>query len=123
MAFEEFLEDGESVLGSWYVYLILELRAGGTFAGHLIATDRYVRFDAQLELGNVKTGRRDNLLLVGSGKHLALPYDQIASCEVKTQFFIMKNLVVTSKSGDSMTFRFGVMSAAKAQEAIDSRLS
>ena len=65
MAIEDHLEDGESVLGSWYVYLIFKLRAGETFAGHLVATDRHVRFDAQMELGHVKTGRREDLLSGG----------------------------------------------------------
>ena len=105
------------------VYVIFAIEAGKSFAGKVYVTDRYVRFDSQFELGMTKVRGWDNLMMVGSDRHLALPYDQIASAEVKKQFLIMKNLVITLKSGDVLTFRFGAMSRDKTQQAITERLA
>lgn len=123
MGKQDWLEEGETILGSWSVYVIKAIQAGKSCAGKIYVTDRYVRFDSEFVLGHVKEGIRTHLLLVNDGKHLAVPYDQIAKAQVQKQFFIMKNLALNLKSGEEMTFRFGVLSPQKACEAIMQRIT
>ncbi len=120
MSDPNWLEEGETVLGSWSVYVVLALSAGNAFAGKIYVTDKFVRFDSQFQLGNVEDA---GLVLVQDGKLISIPYDQIAKSEIKKQFLVMKNLVLTLKNGDAITFRFGAMSPAKANQAILPRIS
>lgn len=108
------LEEGETVSGHWSV-----TGEGQRTYGRIYVTSKYLRYNQQGSLGHVSEGTRKHLVHVQDTAFLAIPYDEIAKVEIVKQLVIFKTLRVCLKSGDDVSFRFGVMSPKKAVEAIN----
>ncbi|MEZ5496453.1 MAG: hypothetical protein R3F25_06440 [Gammaproteobacteria bacterium] len=111
------LEDGETIVGSWSVST-----DGIKSYGKIYVTNKYFRYNQQGSLEQVQQGFRKHLIHVDNQKFLAVPYNEIEKAEIVKQLVIFKNLKLTLKSGESLTFRFGVMSPQNAVDAIHSHI-
>ncbi|PCJ60859.1 MAG: hypothetical protein COA79_07310 [Planctomycetota bacterium] len=118
MAIQEWLDEGESVIDSWSIY-ILKAASVNNSAGKIYVTNKNFRFDIQTSMVNSPAG----LMLANDGRHLVVPYSEIAKVELQTQLLIMKNLKLELKSGEVYVFRFGILSPAKAIEEIQKRIN
>ena len=111
------LEDGETIVGSWSVST-----DGIKSYGKIYVTNKYFRYNQQGSLEQVQQGFRKHLIHVDNQKFLAVPYNEIEKAEIVKQLVIFKNLKLTLKSGDNLTFRFGVLNPQKAVDAIEQYL-
>ena len=111
------LEENESIIGSWAVST-----DGIKSYGKIFVTDKYFRYNQQGSLEQVEQGFRKHLIHVDNQKYLAVPYNEIEKVEIKKHLLIFKNLCLTLNSGESLAFRFGVMSPQKTVDAINVHL-
>lgn len=114
-----------NLIADWHVYIFADKNM---FAGKLAVYDKGVGFRSHDDLKSDATAIAGALTFgVGVAKKnyrdFTLSYDEIASVEVKKQLLIMQNLVITTKVGDQLTFRFGVLSPKKAVAEIQMRIS
>lgn len=108
------LEEGETVSGHWSV-----TGEGQRTHGKIYVTNKYLRYNQQGSLGHVSEGTRKHLVHVQDKAFLAIPYDEITKVEIVKQLVVFKALRVSLKSGDDLSFRFGVMSPRKAFDAVN----
>ena len=112
------LEDDETIDGSWSVST-----DGIKSYGKIYVTNKYFRYNQQGSLEQVQQGFRKHLIHVDNQKFLAVPYNEIEKAEIVKQLVIFKNLKLTLKSDDNLTFRFGVLNPQKAVDAINTHLT
>jgi hypothetical protein len=111
------LHEGEEILGQWSV-----TTDGQKSYGKIYATNQYFRYNQQGSLGHISEGAQKHLVHVDNHQFLAIPYSQIHKVEIVKQYLIFKILKVSLTSGDSLAFRFGVMSPQSAFDAINRHL-
>jgi len=121
---EEWLEQGEDIVGSWSVFLGDPRPNSEKITGKLHVTDRYVRFQAGLSLEeNAASQLARRIKAYEKLKdHVAIPFSEIAEAKIVKKSFFQKALYLKLKSGDELEFQFGAMSPQKALDGITAKL-
>ncbi len=119
----DWLQEGETVLGDWAVYIGEPSPGSPKITGRLYVTDGRAVFAAGLQLdenaGAEILSRRK--AFAESDQVRSFPFDQIRTAEIVRKKFILKSLQLTLTSGERAEFQFGAASPAKALELIVGR--
>lgn len=114
------LEENETVLGDWPVYIGEPSPNSPKITGRLYVTGKRVVFDAGLELaenaGPEILSRRK--AFIETDELRTFPFEQIRQAEIVRKKIILKSLLLKLKSGEQIDFQFGAASPAKALELI-----
>ena len=121
---EEWLEQGEEIVGSWSVFLGDPRPNSEKITGKLHVTDRYVRFQAGLSLEENAASllARRIKAFEKLTDHAAIPFSEIGEAKIVKKSFFQKALYLKLKSGDEFEFQFGAMSPQKALDGITAKL-
>ncbi len=127
---EPWLEEGETIAGSWSVFMGDPSPNSAKTTGKIFVTDRYVRFQAGLALeanaaskiSEVYFHPRRDKPFEKANDHVAIPFGDIAGAEIVKKGFLQKALLLKLKSGSELEFQFGAMSPQKALDGIKAKL-
>lgn len=121
----EWLADGEEMVGSWHVYIGGESPDAAKLTGQLHVTNRNVHFEAGLSLKDNAAADISNRMKAfeQSDTHMSIPFGEIDEVNITKKFMILKSLHIILKSGGELAVHFGAMSPQTALDAIFSRLS
>jgi hypothetical protein len=110
----EWLQENETVLGDWPVYIGEPSPNSSKITGRLQVTDRRAVFTAGLDLaenaGPEIMSRKK--AYKESDALRTFPFDQIHMAEIVKKKLIHKSLLLTLKSGEQIDFQFGAASPA-----------
>ena len=109
------------VLDHFTVYIIINKNM---FLGSLMVTNQGVAFKSQHDIksdafrvaGGILFGTGPYNIYAPQGDHIfdvLLPYSEIASVEIQKSTLIINNLVVKTKQGEELRFKFGMLSPKK----------
>ncbi|MFC1461495.1 hypothetical protein ACFLQR_03130 [Verrucomicrobiota bacterium] len=121
----EFLAEGEKIVGSWDTYIGGEAPDSAKITGMLHVTDKGVHFEAGLSLKE-NAGAQIGIGIQAfkmSDRHVTIPYSEIAEVKIEKKLLILKTLNIILKSGKELSMRFGAMSPQAAYDAISSRIA
>ncbi len=119
----DWLQESETVLGDWPVYIGEPRPNSPKITGRLHVTDRRVVFAAGLDLAeNAGPEIMLRRKAFAESDHLrAIPLDQVRAAEIVKKKLILKSLLLTLKSGEQIDFQFGAASPVKALDFIKER--
>jgi len=121
----DWLQDNETILGSWAVYVGEPTPTSPKITGTLHVTDCRVVFASTMELpkdAGLGLLSRHQVYRTKT-ERWEYPYGQIRKAEIVKKKLFIKSLLLTLDSGDQADFTFGAASPAKALEAIRTRLA
>ena len=120
----DWLQENETALGDWPVYIGEPRPNSPKITGRLHVTDRRVVFAAGLDLaenaGPEILSRKK--AFAESDELRTFPFDQIHKAEIVKKKIILKSLLLTLKSGEQIDFQFGAASPARALDSILARI-
>lgn len=120
----QWLADGEQIIGSWFAYIGGETPNSVKITGKLHVTDKNAHFEAGLSLkenaaADISIGIQ---AFEKSDKHVTIPFNEIAEVRITKKFLILKTLNIVLKTGKELALHFGAVSPQKACDAISARL-
>jgi len=121
----DWLAEGEEIVGSWHVYIGSETPTGSKVTGQLHVTNKNVHFEAGLSLKENAGVEISNRIRAfeKSDRHVTIPLTEISELKITKKWLFLKSLHILLKSGDELVLRFGAMSPEAAVQAISLRLS
>jgi len=123
----EWLQPGETEVGSWAVYIGEEGPMSAKVTGKIHITNLNVHFAAGLSLEKnaatlITQLRRHHQAFEKSDQHLTIPFAEIAGGDIVKKGFLLKSLVLKLNTGEELPFHFGAMSPQKALDALNAGL-
>jgi hypothetical protein len=121
---EEWLEQGEELVGSWSVFLGDPRPNSEKITGKLHVTNRYVRFQAGISLEENAASLISRRIKPYEklSDQAAIPFSEIGEAKIVKKSLFQKALYLKLKSGDELEFQFGAMSPQKALDGITGNL-
>lgn len=123
MPITDLLEENEIIEGDWAVHVVFPFHRGEFYSGELFMTNKHFHFNAKFGFGKEEGEIEEHFRVVDHDKHIVIEYDQIEEVKINKRALLMNDLVVTLKSKEEVTFRFGFMSANKALEVAQKHLA
>ncbi|MCX6566344.1 MAG: hypothetical protein NTW38_07980 [Candidatus Aminicenantes bacterium] len=120
----DWLQPGESEVGSWTVYVGGEGPMAAKVTGKIHITNINFHFAAGMSLEKNAASMISNRIKAfeKSEEHLTIPFAEIAGGEIVKKGFLLKSLVVKLKTGEEIPFHFGAMNPQKALDALNAGL-
>lgn len=121
---QSWLVPGETIIGSWSVFLGDPRPNSEKITGKLHVTDRHVHFEASLALAEGAAGMISKRIMAFEtlDKHLTIPFGEIGEAKVVKKSLFVKALSIKLKTGEELEFQFGAASPQKAADAIAAKL-
>ena len=123
MPITDLLEENETIEGDWAVHAVFPFHRQEFYSGELFMTNKHFHFNAKYGFGKEEKEIEEHFRVVDHDKHIVIEYDQIENVEIKKRAILMNDFVVSLKSGEEVTFRFGFLPANKALELAQKHLS
>ncbi len=122
----DWLQPGETEVGSWAVYIGGEGPNAAKVTGKIHVTNLNFHFAAGVSLeknaATLMTTYRHIKAFQKSDEHLTIPFTEIVGGEIVKKGFLLKSLVVKLKTGEELPFHFGAMNPQKALDALNAGL-
>ncbi|HHO56729.1 MAG TPA: hypothetical protein ENK21_10095 [Trueperaceae bacterium] len=123
MPITDLLEENETIEGDWAVHVVFPFHKQEFYSGELFMTNKHFHFNAKYGFGKEEGEIEEHFRVVDHDKHIVIEYDQIEKVEIKKRAILMNDLVVSLKSNEIITFRFGFLSANKALAVANKHLA